>query len=230
MNMRAIILTILLSVLCLGGFSQNSGKKMTITGTVLDVSGTPVKNAIVMIDGKQTHSVTNENGSYRIRVPKNAESIGIFTFGHGIIGELIGGRNEINFRYSTPVQNIDVATPGDEAVNTGYASQKKKDVLTDVSDVDGRKKNYASYPSISEMIVRECSGVRPGAGGFIIQDSRNLQGSVPALLILDGVPVNSFSGVSPVNVESIQVLKGTSAAIYGSRGYGGVILLTTKKK
>lgn len=227
--MKAMIFTFVFSALFLSGFSQNNGKRMTITGKVVDVSGIPVSNAIVMIDGKQTNSVTNENGNYRVRVPGNAESIGIFTIGHGIIGELIGGRNEINFRYSTPGQNINVTTPGDEAVNTGYGTQKKKDVLTDVSKVDGRKKNYASYPSISEMIERECSGVRFQGSGFVIQDSKNLQGAVPALLILDGVPVNSYSGISPVNVESIEVLKGTAASIYGSRGYGGAIVITTKK-
>ncbi|HLP74773.1 MAG TPA: TonB-dependent receptor plug domain-containing protein [Bacteroidales bacterium] len=226
--MKRIFFTLFFSALFIGAFAQNNGRKLTITGTVLDVSGAPVRNAIVMIDGNKTNAVTNESGRYRIRVPANAETIGILTFGHGMIGELIDGRNEINFRYSATVQNIE--TPGDEQVNTGYSSQKKKDLLTDVSKVDGRKKNYSSYSSVSEMIERECSGVRATGSGFIIQDSKNLQGPIPALLILDGVPVSSFSGVSTSSVESIEVLKGTSAAIYGSRGYGGAILLTTKKQ
>jgi TonB-dependent SusC/RagA subfamily outer membrane receptor len=55
-------------------------------------------------------------------------------------------------------------------------------------------------------------------------------GEVPAMFVVDGVSVSDISDIAPVTVASIEVLKGTSAAIYGSRGYGGVILIKTKVK
>jgi outer membrane receptor protein involved in Fe transport len=78
------------------------------------------------------------------------------------------------------------------------------------------------------MITRETSGVKYTQSGYVIQDSKNFFGSVPALLIVDGVPVNDFDGIIPSSVESITVLKGSSAGIYGTRAYGGAIVLKTK--
>jgi TonB-dependent SusC/RagA subfamily outer membrane receptor len=113
-------------------------------------------------------------------------------------------------------------------VNTGYNEVAQRDLTTSVSKKNGSK-SKKTYSSISDML-QEMSGVKVGAEGVIIQDSRNLTGHVPALFVIDGVPLNtSVPDISPATVESIEVLKGTSAAIYGSRGYGGVILITTKK-
>jgi outer membrane receptor protein involved in Fe transport len=78
------------------------------------------------------------------------------------------------------------------------------------------------------MITRENSGVKYTGSSYIIQDSKDFFGSVPALLVVDGVYVDNFDGISPSSVESIVVLKGSSAAIYGARGYGGAIVLKTK--
>ena len=57
----------------------------------------------------------------------------------------------------------------------------------------------------------------------------NMKGPVPALIVIDGVPSQSYSGLALSTIESITVLKGASAAIYGTRGFGGAILITTKK-
>jgi TonB-dependent SusC/RagA subfamily outer membrane receptor len=77
------------------------------------------------------------------------------------------------------------------------------------------------------MIIREVSGVRRYKGGIIIQESANLFGSVPPLILIDGMPGN-LGEVAPFEIKSIAVLKGNSAAIFGSRGYGGAIIIRTK--
>lgn len=225
-----LFLLICFSALCAVGMAQADKGKLTIKGTVLDASGIPVRNAIIMIDGRETKSVTTTNGSYRVRVNPDAKTIGIFTFGNGMIGEDIEGRSEINFRFGSAVQNTEQQGPGDEAVNTGYGSERRKDLTTDIDKIDGTDKKFESYSSIYEMIQRECSGVTVTRGTIIIQDARTLQGHVPPLFVVDGTYVDDISHISPRMVESIQVLKGTSAAIYGSRGYGGAIIITTKKK
>ncbi|MDP4224155.1 MAG: hypothetical protein Q8868_12660, partial [Bacteroidota bacterium] len=76
---------ILLSLLCSNSlYAQKSSKKITITGTVLDVSRKPIANAIIMVDGNRTSSLTDNNGKYKITVRKEAKTIGVFTFGSGV--------------------------------------------------------------------------------------------------------------------------------------------------
>jgi len=226
-----ILFLLLLSVAFSGTAMAQKAGKVTITGTVLGVDSKPITNAIIMIDGVNTSSKTDMEGNYKVKVKSDALKIGIFTFGNGMREEDIKGRTHIDIRFSTMAapQNIDQGTPaGDEATNIGYATVKQKNVTTEISKIDATEKRYASYKSVAELVEREVSGVRVTASGFVIQDSKNLQGSIPALLILDGTYVDSFNGISPTVVKSVEVLKGTSAAMYGSRGYGGVIIVTTK--
>lgn len=226
-----IFFLILLSMLLMNGVSaQKSDKKITITGTVLDAANSPIVNAIIMIDGKNTSWVTDSKGNFKIKVKPGASTIGIFTFGNGMIEVPINGRTMINFNFGekssqqTPDQNI---KPGEEGVNVGYGNVKKKNLTTQVNKIDGTNKKYASYHSISEMIQREVPGVKMNGSSVIIQASRDFFGDVPALIVVDGVYMDNLPDIQPSAVESIEVLKGTAASIYGSRAYGGVVLIKT---
>lgn len=226
------VLLILLSVICFNNISaQKSNKKITITGTVLDASKGPIANAIIMIDGQKTNSLTDAEGKFKIKIKSGAARIGVFTFGSGIIEEEIAGRTQIDFTLNKvsgqqPTdQNI---APGEQGVNTGYGLVKKKNLTTDVNKIDGTNKKYASYSSIGDMIQREVSGVKVSGSEVIIQDSKNLYGSIPALIVVDGVYHEGLPDIAPSQVKSIEVLKGTAASIYGSRGYGGAIIIKTK--
>jgi len=227
-----LFLLILLSFFCLFSISaQKNNKKITITGTVMDASKAPIVNAILMTDGQKTNVVTDSEGKYKIKVKPTVARIGFFTFGNGIIEENIEGRTTINVTFGTissQVQAEQGVAPGDEGVNVGYNSIKKKNLTTDINKIDGTNEKYASYSTIYDMIQREVSGVRVNGTNIVIQDSKNLWGSIPPLFIVDGVPVQSISDIQPSSVSSIEVLKGSSAAMYGSRGYGGVILIKTK--
>jgi TonB-dependent SusC/RagA subfamily outer membrane receptor len=226
-------------VLCLALFSgslnaQNS-KKITISGTVLDVDQKPIANAIIMIDDKNTDVVTNSEGAYKIKVKPTAAKIGVFTFGSGTSEDSIKGRTTIDFNFGVSrTSGISVAAqsvaPGDEAVNTGYGMIKQKNNLTQITTIDGTDSKYASYSTIYDLIQRECSGVQVQGQNIIIQGAQDMFGSVPPLFVVDGTYVDNISGISPTSVKSIEVLKGTAAAIYGSRGYGGVIVIRTKIK
>ena len=227
-----LFLTILLSVFVFGSLpAQKNSKKITISGTVLDAAQSPIVNAIIMIDGQKTNSLTDAKGAFKIKVKPDALKIGVFTFGSGIKEEDINGRTEINFNFGTVSSQTptdQAITPGDEATDVGYGVVKKKNVTNQVNKIDGTNKKYASYSSISDMIQREVSGVKISNGTIIIQDSKNLWGSIPALIVIDGVYVDGIPDIAPIQVKSIEVLKGSSAAMYGSRGYGGVIVIKTK--
>jgi TonB-dependent SusC/RagA subfamily outer membrane receptor len=224
-------LFLILAVFCIDSISaQRPGRRIEITGSVRDIYNSPIANAIIMIDGKKTNAVTDSRGNYRIRLKNPALRIGVFTFGNGIREENIDSRTRINFNFSSVAAyqldpNFRESLRG---VNTGYGMVKKRDLTTDVTMIDGTSKNYSSYSSILEMIQREVSGVQITGNDIIIQGSRNSYGYVHPLVVVDGVYMDNVPDLPPATVRSIEVLKGTSAAIYGSRGFGGAIIIKTK--
>jgi len=237
-----LVFLILLSALFISSITaQKNNKKITIEGFVHDANNDPIVNAIIMIDNQKTNSITDSKGTFKIKVDSTASRIGIFTFSCGIHEESINGRTLIDFNFNTVPnpglysKNSGITVlrgrntmPGEEEVEVGYAHMKKKYLTTDISFINGINKKYASYSSIYDMIQREVSGVRVMGKSIIIQGSGNLFGPVGALVIIDGVYGGSLEDISPFLVKSISVLKGTAAAIYGSRGYGGAVIITTK--
>jgi len=227
-----ILLLLLVFVNCILSISaQNNNTRIKLTGTVTDSSGKPVPNAMVLVDGENTNSSTNDKGEYKIKINRDAKSIGIFAFGNGIIEEPVDGRAVINFRFSNSssmTETDNEIQPGEEGINTGYNYVKKKNLTTQITKIDGTDKKYSSYSTIYDMIQREVSGVKVKGHSIIIQDSKNLWNTIPPLFVVDGAYVDTIENISPSSVESIEVLKGTAAAMYGSRGYGGVIIIRTK--
>jgi TonB-dependent SusC/RagA subfamily outer membrane receptor len=234
-NILKFFLLVLLSVIISDSLAaQKANKKITITGSVVDAHLYPVANAIVLIDGQKTNVLTNPDGKYKIRIRMPAAKIGVVSFKYGIMEEYIDGRSRINFSYKDhefelkPGALTEVLS-GEEAVNTGYGYTKKKFLTNHVKKINGRESKYASYKSVAEMIEREVSGVQVDGGNVIIYNSANLYGSVPALVLIDGVPTDDLESIKPAVVESIEVLKDASASIFGTRAYGGAVLITTKK-
>jgi TonB-dependent SusC/RagA subfamily outer membrane receptor len=227
-----IIFLVLLSALCFNNLTaQKNNKKITITGTVIDATNLPIMNAIIMIDDVKTNSVTDAQGTYKVKVKPTAAKISVFTFGHGTFEDSIKGRTQIDFKFSgisIQTQSEQPIPDGQRGVSTGYGTIKKKNVINETGSIDGTNKKYASYSNMADMITHEISGVRISGNSVIIQDSKNLWGAVYALIVLDGVYMEELPDIPPVNVKSIEVLKGTAAAIYGSRGSGGAVIIKTK--
>ena len=227
------IFLILLSALTINSLNaQKNNKKITITGTLLNSDKEPIVNAIILIDDVKTSSMTDAAGKYKVKVKADATKIGFFTFGHGTFEDSIKGRTQIdiNFGVSRAQQTTDQdVAPGEQGVNTGYGLVKKKNLTTDVNSIDGTNKKYATYHSISELVQREGgAGVRVNGNAVIIQDSKDLFGTVYALIVVDGVYMDGLPDIQPAQVKSIEILKSTAAAMYGSRGYGGAVIIKTK--
>ncbi|MDP4224460.1 MAG: TonB-dependent receptor plug domain-containing protein [Bacteroidota bacterium] len=212
---------------------QDNNRKITITGRVVDVSLYPVANAIVLIDGQNSGILTNSDGKYRVIAKINAGKIGILTPENGFAEIPINGMTRINFQlyayvpFKQKEMNID---QDNNEVSIGYNSIRKNHLATQIKEINGNKAKYASYSSIYEVIQNEVPGIRISGTKIIMPVSDYYHDWPPALLIVDGVYVDSFSGIPPSAVESIAVLKGASAAIYGTRGYGGAVLVTTTRK
>lgn len=232
MKPRVVLFVLLsfLSVIYVSG--QEKSKKISITGVVVDPYKRPVPGAEIIIDGVQSGKSTDKNGVYKVKIKPEAEKIGIFTLPPLSIQESISGRTTINFTLTDSItrqiyrqQN----QSGEEVVNVGYGSQKRKSLTTSVGNVDATEKRFASYNSIYDMLRGEIPGVEVVGHSIMIRGASTANENTEPLFVVDGTPVNSIENILPQEVKSINVLKGSAASIYGSRGTNGVILITLKR-
>jgi TonB-dependent SusC/RagA subfamily outer membrane receptor len=98
-----------------------------------------------------------------------------------------------------------------------------------VGTIDATKSKYAGYSSIFEIIRQEVPGVDVNGTSVIIRSATTINGGTDPLFVVDGVPVTTIDNIQPQLVKSIQVLKGSAASIYGTRGSNGVILINLLK-
>jgi TonB-dependent SusC/RagA subfamily outer membrane receptor len=231
MKIKTFLLILLTVFTVLDSVGQKSNKKIIITGYVLDANKNPINGAIIFIDNQKTEITSNENGFYRIKVRPVAKKISVFTFTNGLNEAEIGDRTVINFELknasSSAKQNIK-EQGNEETVNVGYGTVNKKDLTTPVGKIDGTNKKFLSYQNIYDMIRGELPGVQVTGKRIVIQGPTSINLSTDPLLVVDGVPVSSIDEISPQQVKSIEVLKGASASIYGSRGANGVVMIYLK--
>lgn len=229
MKIKVLLLFLLSVLFIVPSFGQKNNKKITITGIVLDGAQKPVANAIIFVDEKKTSSVTDSKGWYEIKVKSDAIKIGIFTFANGLTEELIKGRTLINLTVGTtaskPQPKNNEPAP-QEDINVGYGTVKKEDLTGTVGKIDGTNQKYSSYTSIFDMIRGEVAGVQVEGESIRIRGNSSINLSNEPLFVVDGMTVSTISNISPQMVKSIEVLKGSSATIYGSNGGNGVILIT----
>ncbi len=234
MKMRIIILVFIFAFLPLITSGQNSApksKKITIRGIITDSTGNPIEGARILIDNKTTDVVTNGKGSYKVRTTPDAGMISVFTFNNGVDQISIEGRRTINFilRGIAPLQN---KKPGnreqDTEVNIGYGSTKQENITGPVNKLDMKSGKNVFYTDIYQMIAGTVSGVQVNGNSIQIRGLTSITLSNEPLFVVDGIIVDSIDNIDPGEVESIEVLKGAAATIYGSQGAAGVILIQRK--
>ena len=205
-------------------FAQKS--KITIFGTVLDLEGTPIENAIILIDNKKTKVLTDEDGNFEIKVKPEAIKIAVVVFGTGMIEEEIAAREQIDFIFQaiSPDQQEykEVNLDNPELVNTGYNKVRREHVVTSIYRLDVAKSNK-KYSSLHDILL-QTPGLIYRNNQFIISGAG---GGCP-IWVVDGIPLAFIPDLSPSQIASVEVLKGTAAAIYGSRGFGGAVIITTR--
>jgi TonB-dependent SusC/RagA subfamily outer membrane receptor len=228
-----IFFLILLSVLSVNSLTaQKHKKKITITGYVVDKNQFPVANASILIDNEKSDVVSDIRGYFKVKVKPSALKIGILTSISDVTEEAIDGRTRINFSLtSNPEQQINFQNNYEdkEQINIGYGTINKSDLISPANRIDGTNKKFDSYNSIYDMIRGQVPGVQIYGNKIKIQNSSSFLMSTSPLFIVDGVMVESISYIPPQLVESIEVLKGPSASIYGLRGANGVILITLRR-
>lgn len=204
----------------------------TVSGKIVDETGQPLPGVNVIVKGTSSGTVSDGDGAYAI-AGVNENSVLVFSF---------VGYNTKEFTVgSNTVLNVDMApdaTALDEVVVIGYGEQKKALVTGANIRQDGAKLQALNTSSAMEALQGITPGVsvsrnsgQPGAGTRVrIRGIGTIANSNP-LYVVDGVPVGyDINYLAPSDIESIDVLKdAASAAIYGSRGANGVVLVTTRK-
>jgi len=211
-----LLLTAFIASLPLSG--QKAAKKVTISGIVVDGKRNPVPNVFITIDGKVSNSVTDQQGYYKIKVSPDAEKIGFSTIWSEGDEELISGRTTINHTLNMPVVKKEI--PENNSSGSEISEQSSS-----VSNSKDLNKNYSSFKTIYELIQNEFPTILVQGKSIRIPGSVSLKLSTEPLFLVDGIEVTSIDNIIPGTISSIQVLKGSSASIYGMKGANGVILI-----
>lgn len=217
----------------------------TITGKVVDDSNQGLIGASILAKGTSTGTVTDIDGTYALEVPEGTTAL-IFSYtGFETMEVALGTSNVVDVVMASGVTLEDI-------VVVGYGEQSTRFQVQSVSQVSTEK--LANRPLIGpqELLQGQAAGVQMVSNGGIlganatvrIRGASSINAGGDPLYVVDGVPLNdgSYSGgqggaslnpiqdINPNDIESISVLKdAAAAAIYGSRGSNGVILITTKK-
>lgn len=201
-----------------------------IYGHVSTLTGDPVKGAILFVDGRNMNKRTNRKGFYKIKVKDSARIIAAYSEKMGSDEVLYSGQDTINFVLNGSFNaRVYIPEKEDEYVNIGYGKVKRDDLTTSVGSVRKEKINQPHYTDIYTMIQGEVPGVTVTGDRIIVRGIHTINASTDPLFVVDGVIVSSISHINPQDVESIDILKGPSASIYGVNGANGAILINTKK-
>ena len=122
---------------------------------------------------------------------------------------------------------IDSKSNRELAVGYGYIN--KKDLLYAASHLEQENNDFCNYANIFDLIKGRFSGVTVSGSNVYIRGSGSFTGQIQALYILNGIETSTIDWISPCQIKSIDILKDSNAAIYGSRGGNGVVIINTNK-
>lgn len=222
-----LFLSFIISLPMLG---QNDNA-IKVTGVVTDAKTgeTLIGVSISPKNDPSKGTVTNFDGEYSLSIAKGS-IVSVSYIGYKTIDVVVKSEKlDITLSEETQVLN--------EVVLIGYGSVKRKDVTTAISSISTEDLDQRPIVSAGQAIQGKAAGVsviQPNGapGGEIsirVRGTTSYNGSNDPLYVVDGVPVDNINFLAPNDIESIQIMKdASSAAIYGSRGANGVVMITTK--
>lgn len=220
-----------LVVLAVGPGQARSLADDWIQGLVVDQNGEAIIGASIFEKGTQNGTVTDVDGKFKLNVQNYGNTLEVSYIGYTT--QRIKPKKGDNLRI---VLTEDTKTI-DEVVVVGYQTMRKTDVVGAVSSVKSKELNVTT-PTVGQSLVGKVSGVQIsqvsgapyGNTKIRVRGVASINASSDPLYVIDGYPSNDDLMLNPEDIESIEVLKdAASAAIYGSRAAGGVVLITTKR-
>jgi TonB-linked SusC/RagA family outer membrane protein len=220
--------TTLLVLLVLTSFTAKAATQ--ITGTVTDENNLPLPGVSVHIKNTTQGVTTGVDGKYTLSVDQGA--ILVYTFiGYATQEVPVGNTAVINIKLMPQANMLN------EVVAIGYQTIRKSDVTGSIASVKASDLNL-SAPNLGQALVGKVAGVQVSQTGgapytspkIRVRGVGSFNASSDPLYVIDGYPAGNDIFINPDDIESIDILKdAASAAIYGSRASGGVVLITTKR-
>jgi len=237
--------------LLLANFIYLASAQVKVTGTVSDNNGQPLVGVNILVKGVSQGTITDINGKYSINAASNAQ-IKFNYVGCNENIQNVNGRTVINV-----VMTESAAL--EEVVVVGYGQVKKRDLTGSVASFGADKLKDRPYGNALQSLSGQVSGVQitqsqgaPGMAPSIkVRGASSINAGTTPLYVIDGIPLedntirsgdgsssssnlefnrNPLNNINPNDIESIEVLKdASSAAIYGSRGANGVVIISTKQ-
>ncbi|NSL85626.1 TonB-dependent receptor [Chitinophaga sp. Mgbs1] len=225
--------TIILSAKATGSADEQPQPvaNISVFGKITDaLTSEPLTGASVKLKGTTKGVTTDAKGNFSLQLPDGGGILVISFIGYETIERNVSQAGELNITLKPK------AVQTEELVVVGYGTQKRGNVTGSVSSVRMSTLSANVSKNISSAIQGRVPGVSveassgaPGSGLNITIRGLSTLGNNAPLYIVDGIFVNSIDGVSPNDVESIEVLKdAATASIYGSRAANGVVIVTTK--
>lgn len=230
---RQLLLFVALFTLILQpAFAQEKGM-ITVQGKVSDfTTGESLPGVNVSIKDTQIGTVTDINGNYLLATKSSAVLIYSFV-GYASQEVQLSGEEKIDVRLKPTVESLE------EIVVIGYGLTTRKEVTGSITSVKTDDFNKGSYNNpmgllqgkVAGLSITKPNGADPMSGyQILLRGTNTLTSGQGPLIIVDGVAGLDLKNVSFEEVESVDVLKdGAAAAIYGTRGSNGVIIITTKR-
>lgn len=203
-----------------------------VKGTVTDTSGEPLIGASVIVKGTSSGVSTDIDGNYTLQARPDA-TIVISYVGYNTREVNVDNRHKIDITLDENNQMLE------EVVVVGYGSLSKKELSSSIVQVDKDKFQLGGMNNAMEMLSGQVAGLNVsttspadpnGSSDLQVRGATSISASNGPLVVIDGVAGGDIRTLAPQDIESMTVLKdAASAAIYGTRGANGVILVTTKK-
>lgn len=209
--------------------TENTQQRIKVTGTIVDKSGEPIIGANIVEKGTTNGTISDLDGRFTLNVQSATSVLVVSYIGYKTTETSAKEKN-------TRITLTEDSELVDEVVVIGYGTQRKGDVTSAVASVKAEDFTIGKIGDAAELIKGKVAGLTiakgsgdPNAESTIrLRGVISLAGSNTPLVLVDGIEGN-LGTVAPENIASIDVLKDASAAaIYGTRGANGVILITTK--
>ncbi len=223
----------LLCLYTLPAMAQN----VVVSGKVTDSKdGSPIPGVSILVKGTSAGTVTDISGNYKLSVPSSSKTLVISYIGYDKKEVEVTGPT-LNITLNASATALSEVT----VVSIGYGSARKKDVTGAVSNLSAKNFNQGGITNPLDQLAGKVAGLvitQPGgdpnqSASIRLRGQSSLQGGQSPLFVVDGVILNDpnqFQNIPPSDIASYDVLKDASAAaIYGSRGANGVIIVTTKR-
>src|SRR5690606_5240247 len=223
--------------------------QQAVSGRVTS-GGFPLPGVSILVKGTTTGTSTDADGRFTIRVPDNSSVLVVSFIGYTTQEIEVGSQTNLSIEMTEDTRQL-----GEVVVTALGIERESKSLSYATQTVDGSELMEARDLNILNSLSGRAAGVEiqkssSGAGGstkILIRGEKSLSGNSRPLFVIDGVPMannvggqpgmwggtdqgDGFSQINPDDIESITVLRGpNAAALYGSQGANGVVLITTKK-